>query len=251
MTDKPTEYFVKGKRLDGRDLDELRNIEITAHVLNGCDGSALIKWGNNLILAGVRGPRDCIPKHLSDPFQARLKVKYNMTPFSSMNEHGRSGPSRRSIELSKIIRNAFEDVVILDKFPKAQIEIFIEILQSDGGTRCAAMTAASVALADAGIPMKDMVQAVAAGKVDGKIILDMNYIEDAANGGADVPIAIAGRNKQVLAFQMDGILNKEDFEQMFEMVEKASVIIKQKQIEALEKVYFSEEGKETEKRLPL
>ena len=67
------------------------------------------------------------------------------------------------------------------------LDVFIEVLQADGGTRCAALTAASVALADAGIPMRDMVVAVAAGKVADTVILDVNNEEDQA-GQADMPI---------------------------------------------------------------
>ena len=63
---------------------------------------------------------------------------------------------------------------MLEKFPRTAVDVFIEVLQADGGTRCAALTAASVALADAGIPMRDMVAAVAAGKVADTVILDVN-----------------------------------------------------------------------------
>ena len=249
--EKPERLIVDGKRVDGRGPDDLRPITIKAHVLNSADGSALVKWGNTVVLAGVRGPRECVPKHVADPFKAVLKVRYNMAPFSSKDEHGRTGPNRRSIELSKIIRHVFENVIFLDMYPKTEIDIFIEVLQSDGGTRCAAITAASVALADAGIPMKDLVQAVAAGKVEDTIILDLNYLEDSAENGADVPITVAGRNKEILAFQMDGILTKEDFEKIFEKVFKAADRIKELQIKALEEVYFSTEKGEVQKRIPL
>ncbi|MCD6227242.1 exosome complex exonuclease Rrp41 [Candidatus Micrarchaeota archaeon] len=249
--EKPDKLIVNGKRLDGRGVDDLRPISIHAHVLSNADGSALIRWGNNLVLAGVRGPRECFPRHMADPFKAIIRAKYEMTPFSSKEEHGRSGPNRRSIEISKLIRHVFENVVLLEKYPKSQIDIFIEILQSDGGTRCAAITAASVALADAGIPMKDMVQAVAVGKVNDEIVLDLNYIEDSASDGADVPIAVAGRNKDILLFQMDGILDKSQFEEVFSKVFKAADKIKELQTKALEEVYFATEKGEVKKRLPL
>ena len=96
-------------------------------------------------------------------------------------------PSRREIEISKVIKEALEPAVMLDKFPRTAVDVFIEVLQADGGTRCAALSAASVALADAGIPMKDMVAACAAGKVADTVILDVNNEEDQA-GQADMPI---------------------------------------------------------------
>ncbi|MCC7570256.1 exosome complex exonuclease Rrp41 [Candidatus Micrarchaeota archaeon] len=248
---KNEKLIVNGKRTDGRKPNEFRPLSIKAHVLSNTEGSALVKWGNNVILAGVRGPRECIPKHMTDPFKAVLKVRYSMAPFSSKEEHGRSGPNRRSIEISKIIKHVFENVVILEKFPKSQIEIYIEVLQSDGGTRCAAITAAAVALADAGIPMKDLVQAIAVGKVGDTILLDLNYVEDSADNGSDMPIAVAGRNKEVLAFQMDGMLTKEDMSIMFDMAFEASEKIKEIQIKALEEVYFTDEKGETERYIEL
>ena len=249
---KPEKIIVNGKRIvDDRTPDQLRDIDIKAHVLNSADGSALVKWGNNVVLVGVRGPRECLPKHLSNPFKSLIKVKYSMTPFSSKDEHGRAGPSRRSTEISKVIKHVFENVVLIENYPRSMIEIYIEILQSDGGTRCAAITAASVALADAGIPMKDLVQAVAAGKVEDTIILDLNYVEDSAEPSADVPIAVAGRNRDILLLQMDGILNKKEFEQIFDKVFIAADIIREKQTSALKEVYSSKNKGESEKFIPL
>ncbi len=88
-----------------------------------------------------------------------------------MNERKRPAPSRREIEISKVIKEALEPAIMLEKFPRTAVDVFIEVLQADGGTRCAALTAASVALADAGIPMRDMVAAIASGKVADTIIL--------------------------------------------------------------------------------
>ena len=74
-----------GKRVDGRTLDELRPIEIKAHVINEADGSAYIKWGNNKILAGVYGPKECLPRHIVDPHRAVIKAKYNILIAISNN----------------------------------------------------------------------------------------------------------------------------------------------------------------------
>ena len=108
-----------------------------------------------------------------------------MSPFS-VTERKNPAPSRREIEISKVIKEALEPALILDQFPRTAVDVFIEILQADGGSRCAALDAASVALADAGIPMRDMVCACAAGKVADTIVLDVNNEEDQA-GQADAP----------------------------------------------------------------
>jgi exosome complex component RRP41 len=230
------ELLKNGKRLDGRKADELRPIKIVARVLNDADGSAYIEWGKNKILAGVYGPSECIPRHDQSLYRAVIKCRYNMAPFSGVEEHGRSGPNRRSKELSKVIKEAFENVIISENFPKTQIEIYVEVLQSDGGTRCAALTAAAVALADAGIPMKDLISAVAVGKIEGKMVLDLGKEEDNF-GQSDTAIAISPRTGDLLLFQMDGLLTREELAQGVSMAKEAANTIRQMQIEAIKKVY--------------
>ena len=159
-----------------------------------------------------------------------------MAPFSGMEEHGRSGPSRRSKELSKVIKEAFESVIISENFPKTQIEIFVEVLQSDGGTRCAAVTAAAVALADAGIPMKDLISAVAVCKIDGHMAVDPGKEEDNF-GESDMPIAFSPRTGEILLFQMDGLLSREELSEGISLARQASEKIRKIQVEAIAKVY--------------
>jgi len=242
-TDKP-KLIVNGKRLDGRGLEDLRPVRIVARVLNDADGSAYVEWGKNKVLAGVYGPKECIPKHGASLYRSIIKCRYMMAPFCSLEEHGRSGPNRRSKELSMLIAQVFENVIINEAYPETEIEIFVEILQSDGGTRCAAITAAAVALADAGIPMKDLVAAVAVGKFDGEVGVDLSKEED-NSGDSDMPIAIAPRNGEILLFQMDGLLTREETDKGIEMALEASKKIHELQADALRKVY--EENRSTVK----
>lgn len=228
--------IIDGVRVDGRKPDELRPLSIKAGLLHRANGSAYLEWGGNKVLAAVYGPRECVPKHDSSPYKATVRCRYTMASFCSLEEHGRSGPNRRSTELSKVITEVFKNVVMAEQFPKTAIDVFIEVLQADGGTRCAAITAAAVALADAGIPMKDMVSAVAVGKVDGVMVLDCNKPEDNF-GESDMPLAIASRNKDILLLQMDGMLTKEELVKGMEMAFKASEYINSLQSQALLKVY--------------
>lgn len=232
------ELFQNGKRLDGRTVDELRPIKITAGILNKAEGSAYVEWGNNKILAAVMGPKECVPRHDMDPYRAVLRCRYRMSPFASKDEHGRIGPNRRATELSKVINEAFENVVLLEQFPKTAIDIFVEVLQADGGTRCASVVAASVALADAGIPMKDLVSAVAVGKINGKLALDLTGPEDNF-GESDIPVAFTSRNKDIVLFQADGVLTRQEVGKALEMAGKASEKIHAMQVDALMKVYES------------
>lgn len=232
--------IIDGKRLDGRNPTDLRNLRIEAGVIPEADGSSFVEWGGNKIVCGVHGPRECIPRHGANPYHAILKCRYMMSPFASTEEHGRSGPSRRSTELSKVIKEAFENVVLIEKFPNTQIDIFIDVLQADGGTRTASVTAATVALANAGIPMKDMVSSVAVGKADGVLLSDLNKYEDNA-GQSDMPIAFSHRDKKVLLFQMDGLLTKQEISDALDMAETSAEAVHEKQEGALKKLY--QEGK--------
>jgi len=192
--------------------------------------------GNNKILAAVYGPREALPKHISDPDRAIIKCRYTMAPFSSLEEHGRPGMNRRAIEISKVTKEVFENVVLLDLFPGNEVSIFIEVLQSDGGTRAAGITCASVALAASGIPMRDMPYAVSVGKVGDTLILDMNKIEDNYSN-ADMPIAINPRMKEISLLQMDGELTPKQIHEGTEMVLKAGETISKLQREALRRPY--------------
>jgi exosome complex component RRP41 len=231
-----TKLVVNGKRVDGRAIDEMRPVRIEAGVLEEADGSAYIEWGGNKIIAGVYGPRECIPRFAASPYQALIKCRYMMSPFASAEEHGRSGPSRRSNELSKVIREVFENVIIAEKFPNTQIDIYIDVLQAEGGTRTASVTVAAVALANAGIPMKDMVSSIAMGKADNELLVDLGKAEDNL-GQSDVPIALSHRTKDILLLQMDGLLTRDEIAKMLDMAEKPEETLHQLQSEALIKFY--------------
>ncbi len=230
------ELVVNGKRLDGRKFDEIRKIKIVASPLKNADGSAYIEWGNNRILAAVYGPREATPRHLADSSKAIIKCKYSMAPFSSLSEHGRSGPNRRAIEISKVIKEVFENVVVLTDFPGSEIDIFIEVLQGDGGTRAAGLTAASVALASAGIHMRDLVYSVSAGRIGDHIAVDFTMIEDNYSD-CDMPIAVAPRNNEILLLQMDGEMTKEQLSEALRMAISAGKHVNDAQREALKEAY--------------
>lgn len=230
------ELLKNGKRLDGRDLMELRPIRIEAGVIKNADGSAYLEWGNNRVIAAVYGPMEAQPKHSADPARAVIKCRYQMAPFSGLADHGRTGPNRRATEISKVTREAFENVVLLNEFPGTEINVYIEILQSDGGTRAAGITAASVALANAGIPMKDMIYAVSFGKIGDKLILDLNMLEDNYSD-CDMPMAISPKSGDILLLQMDGNLTMEELKTGIQQVINAGKTISAAQQDALKRFY--------------
>ncbi|MFG1450274.1 MAG: exosome complex exonuclease Rrp41 [Thermoplasmataceae archaeon] len=220
-----------GLRLDGRSADELRPMKIETDVLARADGSAYIEWGGNKILVAVYGPREAFPKHTQDIDKAVVKARYNMAAFS-VDERKRPGPDRRSMEISKVISEALSSAVMVNQFPRAEIDVYIEVLQADAGTRIAGLTASSVALAAAGIPMKDMVVGCTAGKVEGQVVLDLSKEEDNF-GQADLPMAVLPKSGNVVLLQMDGDLSVDEFEKATSMILEATKKIHKIQRDAL------------------
>jgi exosome complex component RRP41 len=219
MSKDDKESVIKnGVRLDGRKLDEPRPLKMEVGVLKRADGSAMVRMGNTIALAGVFGPRKVFPKHQENAEKAIVRVEYRMAPFST-SDRARPGPSRRSQEISMVIEKALTPILFLEEFPKTAIDITIEILQADASTRCAALNAAVLALADAGVPMKDFIASCAAGVVDGHIVLDVAGKED-TEGEVDLPIAYYPKKKEITLMQMDGIVSKEQFRKIVSLAVK-------------------------------
>lgn len=226
-----------GIRADGRKPNELRPIKFEVGILGNAEGSAYIEQGKNKILAAVYGPKEVHPKHLTMLDRALLRCRYHMAPFS-VEERKSPAPSRRELELSKVIQWALEPSIFVESFPRTCIDVFIEVLQADGGTRCAGITAASLALADAGIPMRDLVVACAAGKVEGHLVLDLMDTEDKI-GEADLPLALMPSLNVVTLLQMDGGLTIEEFEQALNLALTGCKQIYTLQKEALKARYVA------------
>jgi len=229
-----------GRRIDGRLPEEMRPLKIEAGVLKRADGSAYVEWGNNKVMAAVYGPRECHPRHLQNPERALVQCHYNMASFS-VDDRKRPGPDRRSHEISKIISEALTNVVFTEYFPRTSIDVYIEVLQANAGTRCAGLTAASVALADAGVPMRDIVASCAAGKVADTVVVDLNKEEDNF-GQADIPVGYVPRTGEIVLLQMDGDLTQEQFEKGLGMAVEACKKISVIQREALKTRYAAKAG---------
>ena len=225
----------EGIRIDGRRTDEKRPIRIEAGVLKNADGSCYLEIGKNKVLCAVYGPRECRPRHLQDPTKAIIQCKYNMEAYS-VTDRKRPGTDRRSVEISKLISEALSSVVQLELYPRASIDVYIEILQANAGTRCAGLPAASVALADAGIPMRDIVPAIACGKADDKVLLDLNKEED-NYGQADVPLAIVPSTDEIVLLQMDGNMTREEFDHAIDLAVNACHEVYDIQKDALKRRY--------------
>lgn len=232
----------EGLRIDGRKVDELREIKVVPSVLSRAEGSCYIEWGQNKALVGVYGPREALPQHIQDPTKALVNFVYRMATFS-VPDRKSPKPGRREIEISKVGGEALESSIFLERFPNTTIDIYTHIFDSNAGTRCTALAAASVALADAGIPMRDLVAPCAVGRAGGHIMLDLTKEEEDAPDAVDMPMAIMPRKKEVVLLQMDGIISKEEWMKAFQMGLKGCMMVYEKQKEALKKRYIEIEEK--------
>ncbi len=232
-----------GVRTDGRRWNELRPIRMEVGQLKNADGSAYIEFGKNKIVAAVYGPKEVHPKHMVLPDRALIRCRYHMAPFS-VDERKNPAPSRREIEISKVIREALEPALIAEDYPRAAIQIFVEVLQSDGGSRVAGITASSLALSDAGINMRDLVVGCSSGIVDGQVVLDLNDTED-KEGSGDMPVAFMPNLNQVTLLQVDGIYTPENFRKAFELAMTGGRMVYEMQRKALLEKYFGASPSET------
>ena len=220
-----------GIRVDGRGPSDLREISIETGVVPVADGSCRMKWGTNEAIVAVYGPMEAHPRKIQRQDPAVLDVRYNMAPFSTPDRM-RPGFNRRSREIGKVTADALESVVLLEMYPRSKIRVEIEILTAEAGTRCVGLTAASVALAHAGIPMTDMVVSVASGKINDVVVCDLNKEED-NYGDADLPMGILPNSGELVFLQMDGDLSPAEFQEAWDYNMEAAMVVHQIMVDAL------------------
>ena len=234
--DDAPDYKKEKKRVDGRKMDELRPLSIKVGVLPNADGSAYLEWGQNKVYAAVFGPREALPKHTQNPMKAVMKVTYRMATFS-VPERKQPRPNRRDMEISKVLGEALDKSVFTEQFPNTEIAVFVEVVDSNAGSRVACLTAASCALANAGIPMRDLVAATGIGKAFGELIVDLNKEEEDAPDAVDIPIAIMPNTGEIVLLQMDGLLTKEEWAKLAPMGIKACKAVYEVQKKALQEKF--------------
>ena len=203
-------------RSDKRADDECRPVKIELNVVKSALGSCYFEMGNTAVIAATYGPQEVRPKHLEKVNKGLITCNYNMLPFSVAGERKRPGYDRRSVEISKVVKEALEPAIFIEEYSKMGINIDMQILQADAGTRVVAINAASLALACAGIAMRDIVVAISAGKANGKILIDLTKEEEDAPDAIDVPMAIMPKTGNVTLLQMDGIATVDEMKKIVE-----------------------------------
>ncbi|HLC31271.1 MAG TPA: exosome complex exonuclease Rrp41 [Candidatus Nanoarchaeia archaeon] len=223
------------KRSDGRKATEMRPMIAKVGVIPNADGSALFAFGKTIAIAAVYGPRLLHPQHMQDPAGAVLRCNYDLLSFS-VSDRKKPGPSRRSQEISKVTEWALSPAVDLSQFPNTVIDVQIYILQADAGTRTAGINAASLALAQAGIPMRDLVCSVALGKLDKELVVDLTKEEEDQHdgeGATDFAIAKIANSDEFTLLQLDGKIAPEQVNEVMVLAKKAAEQIYEVQKKAL------------------
>ena len=226
------------KRNDGRKALDLRPMKAKVGVVPNADGSAMFSFGDTVAIAAVYGPRLLHPQHMQDPSAGILRVNYDLLSFS-VNDRKKPGPSRRSQEISKVTEWALSPVLDLSEFPNTVIDVQIYIIQADAGTRTAGINAASLALAHAGIPMKNLVCSVACGKLDKDIVVDLDKSEEDFEGGegpTDFPLAKIANTNEFTLIQLDGKIPPERVKEVLEAANKSCEEVYEVQKKALKEV---------------
>ncbi|KAI8790746.1 exosome complex component RRP41 [Biomphalaria glabrata] len=208
----------QGFRTDGRKPNELRRIRFKKGVFKQADGSAYLEQGNTKVLAAVYGPheiRGSKGKALHD--KLLINCQYSMATFSTQDRKRRPRGDRKSQEMTMHLKQTFNAVVLTELFPKVQLDIYVEVLQSDGGNYCASVNAATLALIDAGIPMKDYVIACSGSFVKDTPIVDINHLEE-STAGAEIIVAVLPRFDQIVFIEMNSRLHEDHLSRVMDQV---------------------------------
>ena len=230
------------KRPDGRKPNEMRKITAKVGVVPNADGSAIFTFGKTIAIAAVYGPRQLHPQHMQNPKTGILRVNYTMMPFSVWDRI-RPGPSRRSEEISKVCEWALNSVVDLSSFPNSVVDVFIQIPKADAGTRVAGLNAAAMALAHAGLPMKQMLTAIAVGKADRTLLVDVDKEEEdweEGEGATGFATAKIANSDEFTLLQLDGKIQPDLVPKAIDIASKACEEIYEVQKKALKEVVDNE-----------
>jgi ribonuclease PH len=192
------------RRHDGRRADELRRVRLTTGVMKFSEASCLVAWGHTKVLCTAT-IEESVPPFLKGSGTGWVTAEYAMLPRASLQriprERGKVGG--RTQEIQRLIGRSLRSVVDLAQLGERSVLIDCDVVQADGGTRCASITGGYVALVQAlrrlrrqgriaALPVRDVIAAVSVGLVQGQPVLDLDYRED-AGADVDMNVVMTGR----------------------------------------------------------
>ncbi|KAM3962173.1 LOW QUALITY PROTEIN: exosome complex component Ski6 [Aphomia sociella] len=203
----------QGLRLDGRRPNELRRIRCKLGVFTQPDGSAYLEQGNTKVLAAVYGPHQAAKSKLSTEGVV-VNCQYSMATFSTGERKNRPRGDRKSQEMSMHLRQALTAAIKTELYPRSQIDIYVEVLQADGGAYCACVNAATLALTDAGVPLRAYACACSSSMAwrggAPEPLLDVGHVEEAA--GVVLTVAALPATGNIALLEMSHRLHMDYFD---------------------------------------
>lgn len=187
-----------GFRCDGRRPEQIRNISCKLGVYPQADGSAYIEQGNTRVMCAVYGPHEATNRGKASEDGCSVSVQLSTAAFATLERKNRRRGDRKTTALARMLEKTFESVIVTSLFPRAQIDICCEIIQEDGSRLSSCINAASLALADAGIPMRGVVTCVTCSSVEGRPVVDISAREEMDTIPRLTLATVSGRDEVVL-----------------------------------------------------
>jgi ribonuclease PH len=245
-------------RSDGRRPWALRPVKITRNYMKHAEGSVLIEVGDTKVICSA-SVEERVPQFLRNTGKGWVTAEYSMLPRSTLTRSSRESStgraSGRTFEIQRLIGRSLRSVVDLVGFGERSIWLDCDVIQADGGTRTASITGAYVALVDAfrkmvkkgtigKIPMKDSVAAISIGKVDGRVLLDLNYEED-SRAEVDMNVVMTGRGGfvEIQGTAEGAVFSKEEMDELIGVAQKGIRELTKMQKRALSLPSLPSEGK--------
>lgn len=203
----------EGYRQDGRKSHDLRKIKCKLGVYAQADGSAYLEQGLTKVLAAVYGPHEITRNKSQAPAdKVFINCQYSTATFSGYERKFRPRGDRKSHEFTQLLRKTFESLVMTDAYPHSQLDIFCEILQSDGGNLSACINAASLALIDAGVPLKSYAVSCTCACYNNVVVADANRAEETKANTALITLAISPKNDDIVLLELNSKMHAEQLE---------------------------------------
>ena len=197
-------------RPDGRAWNQLRRVKLSRGVMKFAEASCLVEWGATKVVCTAT-VEEKVPPFLRNSGTGWITAEYGMLPRSAHQrierEAARGRLSGRTQEIQRLIGRSLRAVVDLSKLGERSLIVDCDVIQADGGTRCASITGGFIALVEAlrhlrkqklllSLPVRDFVAATSVGMVSGEPLLDLNYAEDSA-ADVDMNVVMTGRGRFV------------------------------------------------------
>jgi len=222
-------------RTDGREVNQLRDVEITRNYTKYAEGSVLVETGDTMVLCNV-SIEDSVPYFLRGQNKGWLTAEYSLLPRATQDRNIREAAKRklsgRTQEIQRLIGRSLRAIIDLDKMGERTIWVDCDVLQADGGTRTASITGAYVALVDAinflldegkldENPLNGFMAATSVGLVDGTPMLDLCYEEDfKAQVDMNIAMTEAGEIIEIQGTAEEHPFSREELDQLYDLAQK-------------------------------